>query len=79
MPEYHSEFETNGTIIPNRELDQLTDQYNVSIKLSNSKVEYADRIVPDAIAFFANSDKANFKFVVDQPADLEEILALREE
>lgn len=76
-PAYHIEFETNGTLIPNTELDHYSDQYNVSVKLSNSKVDYTDRIVDEAIAFFARSPKANFKFVVDQVSDLAEILALQ--
>lgn len=78
-PGYHIEFETNGTIAPHTALDQYSDQYNVSVKLSNSAVAYADRIVPEALAFFARSEKSNFKFVVDQESDLREILALKEE
>ncbi len=77
-PAYHIEFETNGTILPGKELDGYSDQYNVSVKLSNSRVDYADRIIPDAISFFARSPKANFKFVVDEASDLAEIIALQE-
>lgn len=73
---YHIEFETNGTIIPNEALDLLTDQYNVSIKLSNSGVDQKLRIVPDAIRYFVRSSKSNFKFVIDQASDLEEVLEL---
>ncbi|RYZ21287.1 MAG: 7-carboxy-7-deazaguanine synthase QueE [Chitinophagaceae bacterium] len=75
-PGYHIEFETNGTLKPLPEIDALTDQYNVSVKLANSKVAAEDRINPDAIGFFAASPKANFKFVVDDRADLEEVLQL---
>ena len=74
--DYHIEIETNGTIIPNSELDELTDQYNVSIKLSNSKVHDNDRLVRHAIEFFRDSKKSNFKFVVDSREDLEEVLDL---
>lgn len=73
---YHIEIETNGTIIPNDNLDVLSDQYNVSIKLSNAHVKKEDRIIPDAINYFANSEKSNFKFVVDNMVDLQEIEAL---
>lgn len=72
-PNYHIEFETNGTIIPDKNLDALTDQYNVSVKLQNSLVTEKERINEKAIDFFAKSPKSNFKFVVDTPKDLEEI------
>jgi 7-carboxy-7-deazaguanine synthase len=75
-PHYHIEFETNGTLKPLPEIDALTDQYNVSVKLSNSGVAPEDRINPEAIRFFAASPKANFKFVVDSPGDLAEVQAL---
>jgi 7-carboxy-7-deazaguanine synthase len=75
-PNTHIEFETNGTLKPLPEVDMLADQYNVSIKLSNSNVALEDRIKPDAINFFAQSTKSNFKFVVDTEGDLLEILDL---
>ena len=75
-PGYHIEFETNGTLQPAVELDKLSDQYNVSIKLSNSKVDIKDRINKDSIAFFAASPKSNFKFVIDCKEDLAEVLEL---
>ena len=75
-PAYHIEFETNGTLQPLAEVDALTDQYNVSLKLSNSNVSIEDRLNPEAIAWFAASPKANFKFVVDHQEDLNEILGL---
>lgn len=73
---YHIEYETNGTFIPLSEVDALSDQYNVSIKLSNSGVSYEDRIEPGAIAWFAASPKSNFKFVVDTEQDMEEVQAI---
>jgi organic radical activating enzyme len=75
-PQYHIEYETNGTFIPLNELDNLSNQYNVSIKLSNSGVTFEDRIVSEAISFFANSIKSNFKFVVDTEADLDEVQSI---
>lgn len=75
-PRFHIEFETNVTLKPLREIDELTDQYNVSIKLSNSNVSEEDRINPEAIEFFANSSKTNFKFVIDKEQDLKEVLDL---
>ncbi|MDT3401901.1 7-carboxy-7-deazaguanine synthase QueE [Mucilaginibacter terrae] len=73
---YHIEYETNGTFIPLPEVDALSHQYNVSIKLSNSGVSYEDRIEPEAIAWFAASPKSNFKFVVDTEQDMEEVQAI---
>jgi 7-carboxy-7-deazaguanine synthase len=73
---YHIEFETNGTLKPLPEVDALTDQYNVSVKLANSGVDREDRINPEAIRFFAASPKANFKFVVDDRSDLAEVQEL---
>ena len=74
---YSVEMETNGTLVPNKELDVLIDQYNVSIKLSNSHVEEKHRLIPNSIRFFSSSSKANFKFVVDNESDLNEILSLQ--
>lgn len=71
------EMETNGTLVPNKELDTLIDQYNVSLKLSNSKVLEKDRIIDKSIFYFSNSKKSNFKFVVDTKDDLNEILLLK--
>jgi len=75
-PAYHIEYETNGTFIPLPEVDALSHQYNVSIKLSNSGVSYEDRIEPEVIAWFAESPKSNFKFVVDTEQDMEEVQAI---
>lgn len=76
---YTIEMETNGTLQPNATLDNLINQYNVSVKLSNAKVEVQHRIKPSALQFFSKSEKANFKFVVDTPKDLDEILQLQKD
>jgi organic radical activating enzyme len=73
---YHFEIETNGTIIPSEEVDRNLDQYNVSVKLANSRVTERERIKPEAIRFFARSAKSNFKFVIDLQSDLDEVLAI---
>ncbi len=72
----HIEIETNGTIIPLKELDQFTDQYNVSPKLRNSGNPDKIRIRPEVIQWFAHSRKSNFKFVIANAADLEEVQSL---
>ena len=76
-PSWEVEIETNGTIRPNLDLDELVLQYNVSPKLANSGNAEELRLVPAALAWFAASPKASFKFVVASPADLAEIEALQ--
>jgi 7-carboxy-7-deazaguanine synthase len=75
-PAYHIEIETNGTIVPSQACDPHVDQYNVSVKLANSKVSERERIKPEAIHFFARSEKSNFKFVIDLQSDMDEVLNL---
>lgn len=73
---YRFEVETNGTLLPSEAFDAAIDQYNVSPKLENSGNGRKLRERPAAYRFFASSPKANFKFVVADPADLEEVLGL---
>lgn len=75
-PSYRFEVETNATMTPGAEFDRLIDQYNTSPKLTNSGVRAALRLKDDALAFFARSAKAWFKFVVCSPDDLNEVDAL---
>lgn len=70
------EVETNGTLLPALPFDAAIDQYNVSPKLENSANPRRLREKPTALRFFAASPKANFKFVIAQKNDLEEVLAL---
>ena len=72
------EVETNATRIPSPEFAAAVDQFNASPKLSNSGMDEALRLQPAALAWFAASPKAWFKFVVATPADLTEIQDLRE-
>lgn len=67
------EIETNGTQLPTEELDSLVTAYNVSPKLSNSGMEESLRFKEASLEFFAQSEKANFKFVVCSEDDLSEI------
>jgi len=73
MPDAQFEIETNATIKPSSEFDDLTALYVCSPKLKNSQVARKQRIVDSAMSFFAQSEKAYFKFVVDQDEDFEEI------
>lgn len=72
----HVEIETNGTLIPGKILSGLLDQFNVSPKLENSANKKALRDKPDVMKFFAGDPRSTFKFVIDQPADLEEVMSL---
>lgn len=76
---YWVEIETNGTIPPSKELLELVDQFNVSAKLANSGNSQKKRRKSKALETFAQSEKADFKFVVFGEDDLPEILDLVEE
>ncbi len=67
------EVETNGTLAPEPGLDRAVEQFNVSPKLANSGMPESARLVPEALAHFAASPKAWFKFVVSRPDDIVEI------
>lgn len=74
--DYRFEVETNGTLFPTPEFDAAIDQYNVSPKLANSNNPVILREKAAALRFFASSEKANFKFVVSEMGDLEEVMSL---
>lgn len=76
---YWVEVETNGTIPPTKEVLELADQFNVSVKLENSGNPEKKRRKPKALEIFAATEKADFKFVVFGSDDLPEILELVEE
>lgn len=73
---YFFEVETNGTLAPDPDFDRLIGQYNVSPKLANSRNEQQLRERPEALLFFAKSEKAYFKFVIAEKEDLGETLAI---
>ncbi|TVQ94060.1 MAG: 7-carboxy-7-deazaguanine synthase QueE [Deltaproteobacteria bacterium] len=72
-PGYSVDFETNGTLAPTPELNDLSTTYVVSPKLANSGVEPPLRLREEALRTFVDSGKAWFKWVVAEPADLAEI------
>lgn len=71
------EIETNGTIIPSKDLIKLIDQWNVSPKTSNSLNEKLginlEKFYSKTLPFFKHIGNAFFKFIVDQPKDIKEI------
>ncbi|MEX1113788.1 MAG: 7-carboxy-7-deazaguanine synthase QueE [Akkermansiaceae bacterium] len=76
QPDHQFEVETNATRIPSPTFYEAVNQFNVSPKLANAGMPESLRLQPQVLAFFANSPKAWFKFVVAEPADLAEIQVL---
>ncbi len=72
------EIETNGTVAPPPALDARVRQYNVSPKLAHSGNPADLALMPERLAQWAGNPKATFKFVVAEPADVGEVLALAE-
>ena len=72
------EVETNGTIAPPPALDALIHQYNVSPKLAHSGNPEELALVPERLAHWAGEPRAAFKFVIAEPEDVAEVLALAE-
>ncbi len=75
---FYIEVETNGTIIPTAEILNLIDQWNVSPKLENSQNPQALRERPECYRFFVGLSNAYFKYVVQDPRDLDEVRQLVE-
>lgn len=72
------EVETNGTVTPTDAVVSVVDLFNVSLKLSNSGMPDADRLVPDALSRFATIAREEpaavvFKYVVGDDGDIAEI------
>lgn len=74
LPEHAVEMETNGTILPDAELLERIDQFNVSPKLPHSGNEAARAWKPDTLRRLADTEKAWFKFVVACEGDVKAIL-----
>lgn len=79
LPKMRIEVETNGTVMPTPALDALIDQYNLSPKLAHSGNPRELALVPQALAHFAADPRAFFKFVIAQPADVDEVRAIAAE
>jgi len=78
LPGMEIEIETNGTVAPSPVLDALISQYNVSPKLAHSGNSTDLALIPERLAEWAAHPRAWFKFVVASPADVEEVLALKD-
>jgi organic radical activating enzyme len=73
---FYCEVETNGTILPRPTMLGAIAQWNVSPKLKTSGMQQDRRAVPGALSAFRELKNAYFKFVVVEPADVEEVCRL---
>ena len=67
------EIETNGTIVPSDQMIQAISWWNCSPKLSNNDRPSDSNLVPAALAAIAATGRADFKFVVRDRADVDEM------
>jgi len=67
------EIETNGTVVIDVKLFNMLDQINCSPKLSNSGMEFKQRVVPDAIKRIMLHKNYQFKFVISTEDDVQEL------
>jgi len=72
------EIETNGTVAPHPMLDPLVAQYNVSPKLKNSGNPADLAQISERLREWSKKPQAHFKFVVESPEDIPEVLDLAE-
>jgi len=71
----YDEIETNGTVVIEDKLWTFLDQINCSPKLSNSGMTEKQRINPDAIKRIMEHDNYQFKFVISNEEDIQEIFS----
>lgn len=68
------EIETNGMYAPNDELSDEVDWWNCSPKLTNNGLAREVNIIPSAIKSLVATGKVDFKFVVQSPEDISELI-----
>lgn len=74
LPDWDVEIETNGTIMP---IDELSNcQFNCSPKLENSGNALKRRYRPEVLRAINELPKSQFKFVVVDSSDLEEVAGI---
>lgn len=78
LPNIAVEVETNGTTKATSRLDIRIDQFNVSPKLAHSGNPADLALLPERLDAYATDPRAWFKFVIAEPSDVEEVLALRD-
>ena len=77
LPDMEVEIETNGTVKAIGHVDVRVDQYNVSPKLAHSGNEAQLALIPERLDHYADDPRACFKFVIKEPADVEEVQKLQ--
>ena len=77
LPDHAIEVETNGTAEPHPRFDAYVEQYNVSPKLSHSGNPATLALLPPRLRQWASEPRAFFKFVIAEPADVDEVLFLQ--
>jgi organic radical activating enzyme len=70
----YAEIETNGTVYIEDPLFRIIKQVNCSPKLSNSGMTEKQRINPDAIKRIMEHSNYQFKFVISNEEDVQELL-----
>ena len=78
LPDVSVEIETNGTTKAPAPLDIRIDQFNVSPKLAHSGNPAELALLPERLDAYATDPRAWFKFVIAEPPDVDEVLALRD-
>ena len=78
LPDISVEIETNGTTKAPPRLDVRIDQFNVSPKLSHSGNPAELALLPERLDDYATDPRTWFKFVIAEPSDVDEVLALHE-
>ncbi|MCP8310138.1 MAG: 7-carboxy-7-deazaguanine synthase QueE [Candidatus Methylarchaceae archaeon HK01M] len=73
---FYVEVESNGTIIPKPEIEQLVDQWNISPKLTSSKNPIDLREKQESYEYYRNLPNSFFKYVVQDEYDLDEVQRL---
>lgn len=76
LPDMEIEIETNSTTRAPGALDIRVDQYNVSPKLAHSGNRAELALIEERLDTYAIDPRAFFKFVIAEPSDLDEVLAL---
>ena len=77
IPDMEIEIETNGTTKAPSHVDMRVEQYNVSPKLAHSGNEAELALIPARLDAYAADPRAWFKFVISEPSDVDEVLALQ--
>jgi organic radical activating enzyme len=68
------EIETNGTITPDQPLCDRISWWNCSPKLTNNGLTVEGNLFPDALKLIADTDRADFKFVIRSQKDIDELM-----